>query len=35
VIGSPACEDVRPEEEERPLLEAATEQRSEDRDSEL
>jgi hypothetical protein len=29
---SPACEDVSPEAEERPLLEAVTKQRNEDRD---
>jgi hypothetical protein len=28
----PACEDMSPEAEESPLLEAATKQRSEDRD---
>jgi hypothetical protein len=28
----PACEDASPGEEERPLLEAATKQRTEDRD---
>jgi hypothetical protein len=32
VRGPPACEDVSPGAEERPLLEAVTKQRSEDRD---
>jgi hypothetical protein len=32
VIWPPACEDVSPEVEERPLLEDVTKQRSEDRD---
>jgi hypothetical protein len=32
---APACEDVNPEAQERPLLEAVTKQRSEGRDRDL